>query len=102
MTVSWTSHAKLSYYDELDYIDLKWTLKEVEDFVILVNEFIDRLSLGVIEGKIYPNNNIRSVLISKQTTVFFRIYPEQKSIALLLFWNNQRDDRILKKLLQRL
>lgn len=62
--------------------------------------FIERLSSGIEEGRVYPNNNIYSVVISKQTTVFFRKYPKNNNIALLLFWNNQKDPKTLKKLLE--
>ncbi|WP_298509510.1 hypothetical protein [uncultured Kordia sp.] len=102
ITVSWTPYAKHSYFDELDFIKSKWTSKEVNAFVALVNEFIENLSCGIIEGKKYSTNNIHSLVISKQTTLFYRIYPNQNSIALLLFWNNQKNPEVLKKALQRI
>ncbi|AXG68708.1 hypothetical protein KORDIASMS9_00924 [Kordia sp. SMS9] len=55
--VSWTSYAKYSYFDELDFIKSKWTLKEVNAFVNLVNECIENLSCSIIEGKKYATNN---------------------------------------------
>ena len=51
ITVSWTSYAKLSYFEELDFIQLKWTLKEVNAFIRLVDKLIENLSTGVIQGK---------------------------------------------------
>ena len=30
-TVTWTAYAKTSYYEEIDFIDKKWTTKEVQD-----------------------------------------------------------------------
>ena len=87
-------------YEEIDFIAQKWTIKEIQDFIFLVDDFIERLSLGIEQGKIYPNSPILSVVISKQTTVFFRKYPENNTIALLLFWNNQKDPKTLKRVLQ--
>ena len=89
------------YYQEIDFINQKWTTKEVENFIFLVEGFIERLSSGIEEGKVYPNTPIYSVVISKQTTVFLRKFPEDSTITLLLFWNNQKDSKNLKKLLQK-
>ncbi len=66
--VSWTSYAKYSYFDELDFIKSKWTLKEVNAFVNLVNECIENLSRGIIEGKKYATDNIHSLVISDLKT----------------------------------
>ncbi len=60
------------------------------------------MSTGVLVGKSYPNNNINSIVISKQTTVFYRQYPNKNEISLLLFWNNEKDDKTLKRILSRL
>ncbi len=56
------------------------------------------LSKGNIEGKVYTNN-ISSIVISKQTTVFYKKYPLKNTITLLLFWNNQRNPEKLEKVL---
>ncbi|MBC8754195.1 hypothetical protein H2O64_05895 [Kordia sp. YSTF-M3] len=100
--VSWTPYAKFSYFDELDFIESKWTSKEVNAFIALVNGFIENLSCGIIQGKKYSPKNIHSLVISKQTTVFYRMHPDQDLITLLLFWNNQKDSNMLKKTLQRI
>ena len=99
--ITWTDYAKFSYYEELNFIDIKWTVTEVEKFIMLVEDFIKRLSTGVVVGKTYPKNNMYSVVISKQTTVFYRAYPKQNTIALLLFWNNQKDPKSLKRLFKK-
>ncbi len=100
--VSWTSYAKSSYFDELSFIESKWTLKEVKNFISLVNESIENLSNGIIQGKKYVQQNIHAIVISKQTTIFYRIYPDQNTIALLLFWNNQKNPNTLQKRLKRI
>lgn len=98
--VFWTTYAKHSYFEELAYIQLKWTSKEVHSFIVLVDEVIENLANGIIQGKNYSNSSIHSIVISKQTTVFYRTNPNQNSIALLLFWNNQKDPVNLQKMLE--
>ncbi|PQJ80307.1 hypothetical protein [Polaribacter porphyrae] len=102
LEVSWTTLAKLTYYEEIDFIDLKWNLQEIEKFVLLVEDFVQRMSTGIVVGKTYPNHNIKSIVISEQTTVFYREYPHKNEISLLLFWNNQKDSATLKRILKRL
>jgi hypothetical protein len=102
MNITWSTYAKLSYYEELDFINNKWTIREVENFIILVEKFTIQLSSNTARGKYYPNNDIYSKVISKQTTVFYRIDPKRKAIELLLFWNNKRNPDFLIKILAQL
>jgi len=51
MKVVWTDLADLSYDDELDFIYKKWTFKEVNNFMDLVDDFIFKLESGVLAGK---------------------------------------------------
>lgn len=99
MKVVWTDLADLSYDDELDFIYRKWTFKEVNDFMDLVDEFIKQLESGILSGKVSPKTNMRSFVISKQTTVYFDYYEDRDLIELLLFWNNQKDPLKLKEFL---
>lgn len=98
--VTWTRYAKVSYFEEINYIDRKWTSREVEGFILLVEDLIQHLSSGVLQGKGYSNDQVYSVVISKQTTLFFKKYIQENTITLLLFWNNQRNPRKLEKLLK--
>ena len=100
--VTWTTLAKLTYYEEIDFIDLKWNIHEIEKFVKLVEGYVERMSAGFVIGKLYPNNNIYSIIISKQTTIFYREYPDRNQISLLLFWNNKKDSKALKRILRQI
>lgn len=97
MIVDWTEVADVSYGEELEYINSKWTTKEVGDFMSIVDRFIERLEDGIIAGKISKKTNIRSFTISKQTTLFFDVYESGTKIDLLLFWNNKKRPFNVKK-----
>lgn len=101
MNVIWGKKAKYSYFDELDFILKKWNQQEVDKFIILVNEFIKTLEEGVLKGKVSSRTDMRSYVISEQTTVFFDINEQTKTIELLLFWNNAKNPKTLKKLLKK-
>jgi len=101
MQVVWGKNARLTYLDELDYIFKKWNHKEVKSFVNLVTGFIKNLESGVIQGKISFKHNLRSFVISKQTTVYFDVNNKENRIELLLFWNNKKNPKKLKTILIR-
>ncbi len=96
--IDWTFSALNSYEEEIDFIYFKWNLKEVLKFEKLVNIELDRLSknptLGILKKK-----NIYTIILSKQTTLFYLINNNALSIELLLFWNNQKNPEDLIKLL---
>ncbi len=69
---------------------------------MLVNSKLEVLKTGKLEGRISKRSQIRSVVVSKQTTLFFDINKKENRIELLLFWNNKRDPKELKKVLQNL
>lgn len=99
MKVFWTETAKLSYAEELDFIYRKWGKKEVERFVLLSEEFIQILKSGRIEGKPTNKQNVKLYVMSKQTTLVYKLNKSEKCIELLLFWNNLKDPKALEKLI---
>jgi len=100
MKVLWTPTAELSYSRELENISKKWTVTEVINFMDLVDNFIENLKSGIIQGKISAKTNMWSFVISKQTTLFFDVFEDIQTIELLLFWNNKDNPKKLKKFLK--
>lgn len=99
MNVIWTPTAELSYAKELDKISKKWSINEIIDFMNLVDDFVKKLESGIIEGKISQKTNLRSFVISRQTTLYFDVFVDTQTIELLLFWNNKDNPKTLKEFL---
>ena len=53
--VVWVPLAVETYMEEIDFIYLKWNQKEVDDFVMLVDENLKRLSINPLIGQIHKN-----------------------------------------------
>lgn len=98
--IIWSDNAELSFNDEIIFISKKWNNDEVLKFISLVDQTIIRLSTGTLTGVIKKKNNICKLVISKQTTLYYKQNFEQKHIELLLFWNNKKDPNELKYLLK--
>ena len=87
--VVWVPLAVETYMEEIDFIFLKLNQKEVDDFVILVDENLKRLSINPLIGQIHKN--VYKIVLSKQTSLFYKIIEDEKKIELVYFWNNKKD-----------
>jgi hypothetical protein len=95
-------YQKISFNDECEFIAKKWSEKEVIKFSILVFDFIETIRNEPTIGIYFKEYNYYSIVISKQTTLFYRVLENKKQIDLLLFWNNsQNPTNLLSKLLQK-
>ncbi len=98
MNIIWTFTAELTFEEEQNYILKKWSNTEVIKFIELVYKNIERLKILPFLGE-ELNNNERCLVISKQTTLFYRII-DTDTIELMLFWNNLRNPKDLEFLLK--
>ena len=89
--VVWVPLAVETYMEEIDFIFLKLNQKEVDDFVMLVDENLKRLSINPLIGQIHKN--VYKIVISKQTSLFYRIIEKDKKVELVYFWNNKKDSQ---------
>ena len=89
--IVWVPLAVETYMEEIDFIFLKLNQKEVDDFVILVDENLKRLSINPLIGQIHKN--VYKIVISKQTSLFYKIIEKDKKVELVYFWNNKKDSQ---------
>lgn len=98
-SIEWQPTAEDTYAQEVDFIFLKWNFKEVQKFHDLVIENLERLSknpeIGIFDNKF----KAYSLVISKQTTLYYDINSSSKIIELITFWNNSKNPDDLIKLL---
>lgn len=89
--IVWVPLAIETYMEEIDFIYLKWNQKEVDTFVMLVDENLKRLSINPLIGQIHKN--VYKIVISKQTSLFYKIIEKDKKVELVYFWNNKKDSQ---------
>ncbi len=95
----WQPNSEVTYYEEIDFIFQKWNIDEVQKFELLIAENLKRLSENPKIG-IYKNDlKMYSIVISKQTTLYYNFNPQTIIIELHLFWNNSKNPIDLTKLL---
>lgn len=97
--INWDSTSLNTYIEEAEFVLLKWNIKEVQKFQDLVHENLLRLSLDPSIGIFKKDLKIYSIVISKQTTLYYNFNEKTKIIDLYVFWNNLRNPDDLTKLL---
>ncbi|OYQ43403.1 hypothetical protein CHU92_03440 [Flavobacterium cyanobacteriorum] len=97
--IYWTTLGETTFADEVDFIYRKWNQKEVERFIKVVSTVIEKLKQNPFIGKFYSDKDIYSLVISRQSTLFYKVYPDILRIDILLLFNNtQNPEKLLKYL----
>ena len=97
--IYWDIVAIESLVSESDFILRKSFQTEVDKFENLVELNLESLSKNPEIGKFIKELNVFSIVISKQTTLYYNFNEETKVIDLYLFWNNLKKPNDLLKLL---
>jgi plasmid stabilization system protein ParE len=94
MKICWTPEARISYYNILDHLHKNWGKKEIQRFVDQTDSILRLIQKNPAMFKRSQKKNIHIGLISKHTSLFYRVTP--KEIHLLTFWDNRRDPALKK------
>jgi len=91
--IFWTPAAKESYYQILEYLNLNWSQKEINKFIIRTEEVLHLISLN---PKVYPfvTTNIYRSVLTKHNSLFYKI--DKNIITILACWDNRKDPKKLK------
>ncbi len=88
-TVIWSPIARLTYYQILEYLDEKWTIKELEAFINRTEEAINHICDNPLLYSYSEESDTHRCVVVKQVSLFYRMKTE--TIELLVFWDNRQD-----------
>lgn len=83
----WTDSAKISFTEILDFLQLTWGQKQVNDFYNLTDKIIERIAKNPFQFPIY-DSDVYKALIHKNVSLFYKI--DSEFIILMLFFDNRR------------
>lgn len=89
MKIEWTLASKNDYWQNIEYLESKWSEKEVLNFINQVEYSIDLLQKGNVLFIKSDYKNVYKMVVVKQITLYYCI--EKETIYLLRFWNNYQD-----------
>lgn len=88
-SVTWSPTARITYYQILEYLDEKWTIKELKAFINRTEEVINHICNNPLLYPYSKESNIHKCVIVKQVILFYKI--KDKDIGLLMFWDTRQD-----------
>ena len=89
LAIRWTKEAEETFDYIIKYLQEKWSAKQVQEFVRIVNNVLKQISEFPHMYKASRSNpNIRKGFIGKQCSLFYEIQNE--TVVLLFFWDNRR------------
>ena len=99
-SIIWSTLAEITFAEEIEFIFEKWNQVEVDKFDDLVRENLKRISKRPLIVNQKLNEQAYSLVISKQTTLYYSFSDNEKTINLILFWNNKQNPKLLDKFLK--
>ncbi len=94
--VSWTDEAIEDFEQNIEYLENRFSEKEVQKFIDKTLSVIDVISRNPEAFKTTKYKNVHTVPIVSRVNLFYRISNNNKSIELLRFWNNYQTPKGLK------
>jgi len=93
--IRWTANAYSDFSQTVVFIKERWSKKSAEDFINRVDTVLNILAIFPQLGKIiYPPKQIRAIVISKQTTLVYRIKSD--NIIIINLFDNRQDPEKLR------
>ena len=96
MNVIWTSLAKKSYNQNIEFILELWNIKIVKDFILEVEKTMNLIQSNPnCFEKWNLNTAFRKGFINENVSFYYKVHL--KEIVVYLFWNNLQNPKKLKK-----
>jgi plasmid stabilization system protein ParE len=89
LNIIWSDDAVDDVLENIDYLEKRWTKKEVDTFSEEIDAVLEKLSKGNLTFKPSDYKNTYEVPIVKQITLYYQV--QGSDILLVRFWNNYRD-----------
>ena len=96
--INWTKRALSTFESNIKYLQSAWTEREVSNFVIAVDSWLNSLRNNPKSGT--PRNNktpnVRFSVVHKRIILVYKHKPSKNEIDLLVFWNTYQNPKKLK------
>lgn len=96
LTIRWTPEAEENFSSIIDYLEREWTEKEIRKFAQKTQKIISQIAIHPQMFKASGRDEIRKAVITRQTSLFYRVDENANVISLLAFWDNRKNPKSLK------
>jgi plasmid stabilization system protein ParE len=87
----WTPEAVDTFNAIIEYLENKWTEKEVQSFVQRSQKIISQIEKNPYHFKSSGFNEIRIAFITMHNSILYRVNEQDGIIELYTFWDNRKD-----------
>ena len=92
----WSDEALNNLKEIIDYLEHRWTKKEINKFARLLDRQLELIGTNpFLFAESDKSIGIRKSVLSKQTTIYYRITSQEIHI-ITLFDNRQNPDKLVK------
>lgn len=87
--ISWSPEAEITYARILEYLDEKWTIKEIEAFIARTEEILKHITANPLMYPYSSQSDTHRCVVVKQVSLFYRMNVAE--IEILTFWDNRKN-----------
>jgi len=88
-SITWSPTARITYFNILEYVENKWTHREVEAFANQTERVLELIKQNPSLYQYSKKSDTHKFVLTKQVSLFYRV--KKREIELILFWNNRQD-----------
>jgi len=95
--VVWSDKAERTYNEIIEYLNSRWTEKEVHHFIFRTVTVIEKITKNPFLFKQYKNNpQIRQAVLHETVILIYEVLTDNEKINLLTFWGTRQNPQKLK------
>lgn len=95
--VIWSDEALKNFKSIIDYLENRWTRREIKKFIQLLDHQLERIiDNPFLFAESEQSDGLRKSVLSKQTTIYYRIEKFEIRIV-TLFDNRQNPSKLTEK-----
>ncbi|MEQ9231508.1 MAG: hypothetical protein RIF46_12565 [Cyclobacteriaceae bacterium] len=93
-SIKWLPEAETTYALVIEYLEVNWTNKEINNFIDRTDEVINFIAQKPQQYIYSKMKDALRAVVTKQISLYYRIKGEE--IELLIFWDTRQDPEKLK------
>lgn len=91
--IIWSPQANQTYLLILEYLQKKWTEREINNFIERTEKVLFFISQNPLLYRYSKQNDSYKCVVTEQTSLIYQI--KQDKVELLSFWDNRQDPKKL-------
>lgn len=91
--IIWSPKAEKTFETVIEYLDKKWTNKQIKHFISETERVVHMLSQNPYMFRSSEKEKIHEVLITKHNLLLYQVNPEKKKVELLSFFDTRKDPK---------